>query len=87
MKLPDLAIGMIGLAIGVGVFAAAVLAAGQVSGEGLYLLVGVAALSAVTTYLSRHISSFLKIFVAIFSVETIVFGLDVSRRRLEAVAG
>ena len=68
---------MIGLAIGVGAFAVAVLAAGQMSGEGLYLLGGVAALCAVTTYLSRNISSFLKIFIAIFSVETIVFGLMV----------
>src|SRR5437588_11897004 len=68
---------MIGLAIAVGVFAVAAFAAGQVSGEGLYLLGGVAALCAATTYLSRHVSSFLKIFIAIFSIETIAFGLMV----------
>jgi putative ATP-binding cassette transporter len=68
---------MIGLSIGVGAFAVAAFAAGQMSGEGLYLLVGIAALCAATTYLSRHISNFLKIFVAIFSIETIVFGLMV----------
>jgi putative ATP-binding cassette transporter len=68
---------MIGLAIAVGVFAVAACATGQASGEGLYLLGGVAALCAATTYLSRQISSFLKIFVAIFSIETIIFGLMV----------
>ena len=41
-------------------------------------LLGVAALiCAVTTFLSSGISSFLKIFVGIFSTETIVFGLAV----------
>ncbi|MEA2757882.1 MAG: vitamin B12/bleomycin/antimicrobial peptide transport system ATP-binding/permease protein [Methylobacteriaceae bacterium] len=68
---------MIGLAIAVGVFAVAAFATGQASGEGLYLLGGVATLCAATTYLSRQISSFLKIFVAIFSIETIIFGLMV----------
>jgi vitamin B12/bleomycin/antimicrobial peptide transport system ATP-binding/permease protein len=66
---------MIGLAIAVGVFSAATFVSGQISGEGLYLLGSVAALCAVTTYLSsRHTSSFLKIFIAIFSLETIAFG-------------
>src|SRR5947209_11784267 len=68
---------MIGLSIALGAFAAASFAAGQVSGAGLYFLGAVAALCAVTTYLSRNISSFLKIFVAIFSLETIAFGLMV----------
>ncbi|MEA2841312.1 MAG: vitamin B12/bleomycin/antimicrobial peptide transport system ATP-binding/permease protein [Methylobacteriaceae bacterium] len=68
---------MIGLAIAVGAFAAAAFAVGQMSGDGLYLLGCIAALCAATTYLSRNISCFLKIFVAIFSVETIVFGLMV----------
>jgi vitamin B12/bleomycin/antimicrobial peptide transport system ATP-binding/permease protein len=68
---------MNGLAIAVGAFAVAAFVAGQVSGQGLYLLGGVAALCAVTTYLSGRISSFLKIFIAIFSLETIAFGLMV----------
>jgi putative ATP-binding cassette transporter len=68
---------MIGLSIAVGAFAVAAFATGQISGDGLYLLGGIAAICAVTTYLSRHISSFLKIFVAIFSIETIAFGLMV----------
>ena len=68
---------MIGLSIALGIFAAATFAAGQTSGSGLYFLGAVAALCAATTYLSRNISSFLKIFVAIFSIETIVFGLMV----------
>src|SRR3974390_3915340 len=41
------------------------------------LLGGVALICAVTTFRSSAISSFLKIFVAIFSTETIVFGLAV----------
>jgi vitamin B12/bleomycin/antimicrobial peptide transport system ATP-binding/permease protein len=68
---------MIGLSIALGIFAAATFGAGQTSGSGLYFLGAVAALCAATTYLSRNISSFLKIFVAIFSIETIVFGLMV----------
>jgi putative ATP-binding cassette transporter len=37
-----------------------------------------AILAAVTTYLSSWISSYLKVFVAIFSIETVVFGLLVA---------
>jgi vitamin B12/bleomycin/antimicrobial peptide transport system ATP-binding/permease protein len=37
-----------------------------------------ALLAAVTTYLSSWISSYLKVFVAIFSIETVVFGLLVA---------
>jgi len=43
----------------------------------------VALLSAVATYFSARISSFLKIFVGIFAVETIVFGLAVLIGRME----
>ena len=39
-------------------------------------------LCAATTFRSRAISSFLKIFVGIFSTETIVFGLAVSAGRV-----
>jgi putative ATP-binding cassette transporter len=45
------------------------------------LLGGVALLCAVTTFRSTAISSFLKIFVGIFSAETIVFGLAVAAGR------
>ena len=41
------------------------------------LLGGVVLLCAATTFRSKAISSFLKIFVGIFSTETIVFGLAV----------
>ena len=45
------------------------------------LLGGVVLICAATTFWSAAISSFLKIFVAIFSTETIVFGLAVAAGR------
>ena len=41
------------------------------------LLGGVVLVCAVTTFLASKISSFLKVFVSIFSTETIVFGIPV----------
>ncbi|MFT4099179.1 MAG: ABC transporter ATP-binding protein/permease [Rhodoblastus sp.] len=43
----------------------------------LYLVAAAAFLCAYTTWASQHISAFMKIFVAIFSTETVVFGLAV----------
>ena len=40
-----------------------------------FLLAGAAAASAATAFLSKSLSTFLKIFKAIFAVETIVFGI------------
>jgi len=73
---------MQGLGAAVAVFALLSLAAAAHLGDaGLFLLAGCAGLSAYTTWRSSSISTFLKIFVAIFSAETIVFGLA---RLLEA---
>src|ERR1700733_2162864 len=47
------------------------------------MLLGIVALlCAVATFLSTRISSFLKIFIGIFAVETIVFGLTVVAARV-----
>ena len=63
------------LGAAVAVFAALTLAAGAHLGDAnLFLLAAAAGLCAFTTWRSAAISSFLKIFVSIFSVETIVFG-------------
>ncbi|WP_159730215.1 ABC transporter ATP-binding protein/permease [Methylosinus sp. Ce-a6] len=63
------------LGAAVAVFAALSLAAGVHLGDaGLFLLAAGAGLCAFTTWRSAAISSFLKIFVSVFSVETIVFG-------------
>jgi len=65
-------------ALGGAVGAYAILAAATAAHSGdsfLYIVAAVALLCAVTTWASAGISSFLKIFVAIFSAETIVFGL------------
>jgi len=70
------------LGAAVAVFAALSLAAGVHLGDaGLFLLAAGTGLCAFTTWRSAAISSFLKIFVSIFSVETIVFG---AARLLEA---
>jgi putative ATP-binding cassette transporter len=64
------------LSIAVALFGLVALALGLRAGDGWEIGLGVSALvCAGTTYLSASISSFLKIFVGIFSVETIVFGL------------
>jgi len=70
------------LGAAVAVFALLALAAGlHRGGADLFLLAGGAGLCAYTTWRSVGMSSFLKIFAATFSVETIVFGLA---RLLEA---
>ena len=64
------------LGAAVAVFALLALGAGlHLGGADLFLLAAGAGLCAYTTWRSAAISSFLKIFVAIFSTETIVFGL------------
>ena len=64
------------LGAAVGVFAVLAAIAGRQTGDTfLYLVAAAALLCAVATWASAGISSFLKIFVAIFSSETIVFGL------------
>jgi putative ATP-binding cassette transporter len=64
------------LSFGVAAFGLFALLMGLTSGDLWEVGLGVSALlCAVTTYLSAWISSFLKIFAAIFSIETIVFGL------------
>lgn len=71
------------LAIAVVAFA---IVAGVAGGFGrdpfLYLIAGAAAVCAFTTWRSAAISPFLRIFVAIFSTETIVFGLVTAAVRL-----
>jgi putative ATP-binding cassette transporter len=67
------------LSFGVAAFGLFALVMGLTSGDLWEAGLGVSALlCAVTTYLSAWISSYLKIFVAIFSIETIVFGLLVA---------
>src|SRR3978361_1010625 len=67
------------LSFGVAAFGLFALVMGLKIGDMWEVGLGVAALlCAVTTYLSAGISSFLKIFAAIFSIETIVFGLLVA---------
>lgn len=60
----------------VGAFAVlAAISAGRLGDNFLYVVAGAALICALTTWASARISSFLKIFVGIFSTETIVFGL------------
>src|ERR1700730_6991289 len=67
------------LSFGVAAFGLLALVLGFHAGDGWESGLGVAPLlCAATTYLSAGISSYLKIFVAIFSIETIVFGLLVA---------
>ncbi|MDE2578177.1 MAG: ABC transporter ATP-binding protein/permease [Hyphomicrobiales bacterium] len=71
------------LGAAVGLFAIAAALAGARSGSGqILLLAGAAALCGVAAFLSARISTFLKIFAAIFAVETIVFGLAVVANQL-----
>jgi len=66
------------LSIAVALFGLLALALGVQSGDGWEIGLGVCALlCAGTTYLSTAISTYLKIFIRIFSTETIVFGLAV----------
>ena len=70
------------LSLAVVAFAAVAGVVGVLSGDKfLYLVAGAALVCAYTTWRSAHISSFLKIFVAIFSTETIVFGAAVAAVR------
>jgi putative ATP-binding cassette transporter len=63
------------LAILAGFFSAAAAAAGLVSGDNVVTVLAAAGiLCAYTTYRSREISTFLRIFAAIFAVETVIFG-------------
>jgi vitamin B12/bleomycin/antimicrobial peptide transport system ATP-binding/permease protein len=64
------------LSIGVGLFGIFALVVAATAGDPVTAVLGaVALLCAVTTFNASAISSFLKIFVAIFSTETVVFGL------------
>src|SRR5579863_6735311 len=66
------------LSFGVAAFGLLALALGLKADDMWEVGLGVSALvCAGTTYLSGAISSYLRIFVAIFSVETIVFGIAV----------
>jgi putative ATP-binding cassette transporter len=72
------------LSFGVAAFGLFALVLGVKAGDMWEVGLGVTALlCAVTTYLSAWISSYLKIFVAIFSLETIVFGLLVVINKAE----
>ena len=63
------------LAVLVGLFSAAAAAAGLKTGDNIVLLLaGVGFLCAYTTYRARRISTFLRIFAAIFAAETAIFG-------------
>ena len=63
------------LATAVGAFAAATLAVGTLRPDIYILLLAAAAIgSAVTTFRAARISMFLRIFAAIFAVETLLFG-------------
>ena len=63
------------LSLAVGLFAALALVFGVRADDATVIGLGVvAAICAVTTYRSHGISSFLKIFAAIFATETVVFG-------------
>src|ERR1700733_13340085 len=62
------------LSFWVAVFAVLTLVIAEVAGDAMTaILGGVALVCALTTFRSTAISSFLKIFVGIFSIETIVF--------------
>jgi putative ATP-binding cassette transporter len=64
------------LAIFVGLFSAAAAAVSLKSGDTIVMvLAGAGALCAFTTYQSRKISTFLQIFAAVFSAETVIFGV------------
>jgi putative ATP-binding cassette transporter len=72
------------LAFAVGAFAVAALVIGlRTPGLSLDLLAASSAACAITTYRSRRMSSFLRIFEAIFAVETIFFGVIFLVDRLE----
>jgi vitamin B12/bleomycin/antimicrobial peptide transport system ATP-binding/permease protein len=64
------------LAFAVGVFALATFLVGlRAPDAAIFMLAGAALACAATTFLSQRMSIFLKVFNAIFAVETIIFGL------------
>jgi len=66
------------LAVALAVFALCAAAAGAHKGDTeILLLAATAGLCAYTTWRSEHISTFLKIFVGLFSVETVLFGVAI----------
>ena len=72
------------LSIGVGLFGIVALVVAAAGNDATTAVLGMAALlCAFTTFHATAISSFLKIFVGIFSTETIVFGLAVLAGRVE----
>lgn len=67
---------MIRLSMLIAAFAAVCGVTAVLKGEGaLWLLCGAAVICAATTWASRSLSSFLKIFITIFGIEVILFGL------------
>jgi putative ATP-binding cassette transporter len=71
------------LSIGVGLFGIIALAVAITGGDATTAILGAAALlCAFTTFHSTTVSSFLKIFIGIFSTETIVFGFAVLAGRV-----
>src|SRR3978361_170938 len=65
------------LSLAVAVFALAAFLVGLHTLDiGVFLFSGATLMCAVSTYLSRRMSLFLRIFVVIFAVETILFGLS-----------
>ena len=71
------------LGLAVGLFAVVAGLAGRQTGdEVLYMLAVASLICAATTWLSADISRHLQIFVAIFSAETIIFGLVVTVAKL-----
>ncbi len=71
------------LGLAVGLFAVVAGLAGRQTGDDvLYMLAVASLICAATTWLSADISRYLKIFVAIFSAETIIFGLVVTVAKL-----
>src|SRR5262249_32543129 len=76
------------LSIGVGLFGVIALVVAAAGEDATMAFLGVSALlCAFTTFHSAAISSFLKVFVGIFSTETIVFGLAVLAGKVEAWPG
>src|SRR5262245_65655913 len=64
------------LAMLTGLFSAAAAAASLLTGDNVVMVLAAAGiLCAYTTYRSRKISTFLRIFAAIFAAETVIFGV------------
>ncbi len=64
------------LSVGTGLFGIVAMAVAMTTGDGMAaVLAGAAFVGAFTTFQATRISSFLKVFVGVFAIETIVFGL------------